>query len=86
MYFLSNKYIQINNNTKTMISVRADMTPFTLTLLSLLRFHLEIKSIFFASLESASFSFSFEETERCLKVLFLFGFNKVYEYVIFKNT
>jgi len=42
MYFFSNKYIQINNNTKMKIKTRIDIVAPTLRLLS--RFHLEAKS------------------------------------------
>jgi hypothetical protein len=52
MYFFSNKYIQINNNTKIKIRVRMDMTLFPFDLL--FRCHLEIKSFLLDVSESES--------------------------------
>lgn len=53
--------MQINNNTKTMMSIRIGIAPFAFRLLSLLRFHLETKSIFLESSKSLSNPFSFEK-------------------------
>lgn len=61
MYFFSNKYIQINNNTKTKIKVRIDMALLTFCLLS--RFHLEIKSFLFTPSKSESELLSFENLD-----------------------
>lgn len=59
MYFFSNKYIQINNNTKTNIKVFMGIAPLALDLFPLLSRHLEIKSLVLVSLsklESVWFS------------------------------
>lgn len=43
MYFFSNKYIQINNNTKIKIKTFIDMAPRDFTFVSLLFRHFETK-------------------------------------------
>jgi len=45
MNFFSNKYIQINNNTKTKIRNFIDIVPRDVTFVFLLCFHFEIKSL-----------------------------------------
>lgn len=52
MYFFSNTYIQINNNTKANIKVRIGKTPRAFGLLPLLAFHLETKSEVLSSLST----------------------------------
>ena len=61
MYFFSNTYIQINNNTKIKIKVRMDMALLLFGLL--LRFHLEIKSFCFDVSELGSTPFSLENLD-----------------------
>jgi len=61
MYFFSNKYIQINNNTKTKIKVRIDMALLVFGLL--LRFHFEIKSFFLDASKSESTLLSSENLD-----------------------
>ncbi len=61
MYFFSNKYIQINNNTKTKIKVRMDMALLTFCLLS--RFHLETNSFLLDLSKSESTSLSLENLD-----------------------
>jgi hypothetical protein len=59
MYLFSNKYIQINNSTKTNIKVLIEITPLALGLWPLLSRHLDIKSLVlfsFSKLESVWFS------------------------------
>ena len=63
MYFFSNKYMQISNNTKTIMSVRIGITPLTFLVFSLCRFHLETKSMFLASSNLSTLSFFFEKEE-----------------------
>ncbi len=56
MYFFSNTYIQINNNTKTKIKTFIDMAPRVFTFVPLLCCHFETKSLvleFLSKLESA---------------------------------
>ncbi len=59
MYFLSNKYIQINNNTKNKIKVRIRIAPLVLGLEPARFLHFEINSLLLESLfklESTLFS------------------------------
>ena len=71
MNFESNKYKQINNNTKTRMSVRKDMTPFTLVVFPRSRRHLDINSLLLTASNSEFASFSLEIMDGGLKVLFL---------------
>jgi len=61
MYFFSNKYIQINNNTKIRIKVRMFMTLFPFDLLFFC--HLEIKSFLLDVSESESTALSLENLD-----------------------
>ncbi len=62
MYFFSNKYIQINNSTKTKIRIFMDIVPLTLVFVLLALRHFEAKSLVSASfLVSESVPFSFEK-------------------------
>ncbi len=62
MYLFSNKYIQINNNTKINIKVPIDKVPLTLRLLPC--FHLEAKSFSLEASELELNSSSFENLGR----------------------
>ena len=59
------------------MSVRKDMTPFTLVLVPRSRRHLDINSLFLAVSNSESISLSFEITDGGLNDLFLRWLNKI---------
>ena len=80
MYFFSNTYIQINNNTKIISNVRKDIPLISLRLVSC--FHLDIN----ASSSNASGVLLLENLGWYLKVLCLRCLNKVCFYLSFKNT
>ena len=65
MYFFSNKYIQINNNTKTNINIFIGVTPRYFGLRPLVSIHLDIKPLILLSLSKLELPwFSFENRDR----------------------